>query len=828
MQEAKQRRVRSIESRLRGIVLAPIAAVAAIWLMTSGYLAHDAFTQYSVAESNQELLTPTAIALTAVMDERSATAAYLERPEESRETLEAARTEADEYMTDVLDRFDEGALNVPHDVHDQLHALEREFDKIGDVRDEVDRGDLSRSEILTYYNELSAVGADIFHEQAHVNSTQDAVGPGMSTTSIFRAVDTLARADARLARGFASGELSTADQAEFTRLMGSYRTTLGSLDEAMGPAPQRTLRDLLDGSDWATLTEFGDTIAERTVTTTIDPTTGERSEDLSLPVSEDEWRAAYTPVKETLTEVGEEQARWYTDIQQQHANQALALAVGGSLGIAALGAGVLVFATRSARALVGRLHRLRDEAQDLTERGLPEALEKGRETPEGSVRTEALRVSGEDDADEIGQVARSFNSAHRTAVNAAIQQTEMRQGINRVFLNIAHRSQTLVHRQLKLLDKMERDQEDPNQLDELFKLDHLATRSRRNAENLLILGGETPGRTWHRPMPLIDVLRGAISESGDYTRVQREHIARVSLKGPAVADVIHLVAELVDNATAFSPPSTQVRLSGEEVANGVAVEIEDRGIGMADAELRAANELLAEPPEFDVMRLNERTRLGLFVVSHLAHRHDIRVRLRGSPYGGIQAIILIPSELVVPDPTPASVTEGSTEGSGATDPADSRTLTAGADLIAGTPASANGHHPTGESPPDIVTGTYTASGLPKRDRFGSGTEPDPPIGETTSHPEPPSDDSGDPRPELPKRTPQANLAPQLYDTPPATPGGDSAEAAPVDDGSEGSPTETPQEERSDRLRRNMTAFQHGTQRGRREGRARTTETEKDS
>src|SRR5699024_2996949 len=142
--------------------------------------------------------------------------------------------------------------------------------------------------------------------------------------------------------------------------------------------------------------------------------------------------------------------------------------------------------------------------------------------------------------DEIGDVARAFNTAQRSAVEEAIQQTELRHGVNRVFLNIAHRNQTLVHRQLRLLDQMEREQEDPEQLAQLFKLDHLATRSRRNAENLLILGGEAPGRTWHRPMPLIDVLRGAISESGDYTRVKRERIARVHLNGPAVADVIHL------------------------------------------------------------------------------------------------------------------------------------------------------------------------------------------------------------------------------------------------------------------------------------------------
>ncbi|MBB4933814.1 signal transduction histidine kinase [Lipingzhangella halophila] len=825
MQEAKQRRVRSIESRVRRGVLVPIAALVAVWLAVSGYLAYGAFTQYSVANNNDELLTPTAIALTAVMDERSATAAYVERPGESREALEAARAEADERMAAVLDRFEGGLSSTPHEVHDQLHALDREFGKINDVRDEVDQGELSRSEILTYYNELSAVGADVFHEQAHANSTQEAVGPGMSATSTFRAIDILARADAQLARSFASGELSMADQAEFTRLAGSYRAILHSLHDGMGPEPERALGDLRASSDWSTLTDLEETIAERTVTSDIDPETGDREEDLSLPVSEDEWRTAYTPVKEALTELGGEQAEWYTQVQQQQANWAIVLAAGGSLGIAALGAGVFVFAIRSARLTVGRLHRLRDETQELTDRGLPETLEKVRANPGDSVCTEALRVSGGDENDEIGQVARSFNSAHHTAINAAVRQAEMRQGINRVFLNIAHRSQTLVHRQLKLLDKMERDQEDPNQLTELFKLDHLATRSRRNAENLLILGGETPGRTWHRPMPLIDVLRGAISESGDYTRVQREQIAQVSLTGPAVADVIHLVAELVDNATTFSPPHTQVRLSSEQVANGVAIEIEDRGLGMQDTEFETANELLAEPPEFDVMRLNERTRLGLFVVSRLAYRHAIQVNLRSSPYGGTQAIVLLPPDIVVTDAPSRSHSSNATEVSEVSEAGDPLALPDGTTPEPDVLANANGQSAGRHSTQNSAGGEYTASGLPKRER--SGTAPHAssngaasehvPSPSPAPEPVPETETPSVARPALPKRTPQTNLAPQLYDTPP---------------GPSDTPTETPSEvtdrERSDRLRRDMTAFQHGTQRGRLDARHRTTDTEKDS
>ncbi len=825
MQEAQRRRGRSIESRFRRVILVPIAAVTAVWLVVSGYLAYGAVMQYAAVKDNDDLLTPAAIALTAVMDERSETAAYLENPEETEDGLQDARAESDERMEHVLNKFEDGLSYSPERVQDRIHALEQAFSEIDDVRDTVDAGNASRSDVLDFYNGLSRAGVDLFDEQSRANPSKEVVGPGLSASYAFRAVDTLARADAQLARAFATNELSAADQAEFTRLIGSYHETIDSLNGFIGPEQQRGLDDLRGGSDWDSLTQFEEDITTRTINTTTDPATGDSEEDLSLPVNEDEWRAVYTPVKETLTDLGADQAMWAATIQEDQATSAIALAVGGSAGIAVLGIAVFVYTTRSGRITVTRLRRLRDETHDLTERGLPEILEEASESGRTPLDIEALRVSGEDVDDEIGQVARSFNASHNTAVNAAIQQTEMRQGINRVFLNIAHRSQTLVHRQLKLLDKMERDQEDPNRLTELFKLDHLATRSRRNAENLLILGGETPGRTFQRPMPLIDVLRGAISESGDYTRVQRGNMARVSLSGPAVADVIHLVAELVDNATSFSPPHTQVKLSSEQVGKGVALEIEDRGLGMDEAGFEAANTLLAEPPEFDVMRLDERTRLGLFVISHLAHRHNISVQLRGSPYGGIQAIVLLPSGIVVNDapPFPDTGLADATEvtevppapapvDSGHDAPDTSRALTDGSASASTTSTVSNAASTDQPSP---ATGEFTASGLPKRPRY----EPEQPATSngSTANVVPETEESAGPRPALPKRTPQANMAPQLYDTPIDRP-----------DQSAGTGTQVSDDDRSDRLRRNMAAFQQGTRRGRLERRDHTIDTEKDS
>ena len=195
-----------------------------------------------------------------------------------------------------------------------------------------------------------------------------------------------------------------------------------------------------------------------------------------------------------------------------------------------------------------------------------------------------------------------------------------------------------------MLDAMERATNEPAALGDLFRLDHLTTRMRRHAESLIILSGATPGRGWRDPVPVIDVLRAAIAEVEDYVRVDVASDSPDAVVGSAVNDVIHLVAELVENATTFSPPTTRVEIRADTVGNGFAVEIEDRGLGLPAGELAEINQRLASPPEFDLANSDQ---LGLFVVGQLAGRHGIRVSLRDSPYGGTTAIVLMPPSLIV-------------------------------------------------------------------------------------------------------------------------------------------------------------------------------------
>ncbi len=249
--------------------------------------------------------------------------------------------------------------------------------------------------------------------------------------------------------------------------------------------------------------------------------------------------------------------------------------------------------------------------------------------------------------DEIGQVARAFTHAQAVAVNAAVTEARTRQGVRAIFLNIAHRSQVIVHRQLEILDEVESKQDDPVLLDVLFRLDHLATRERRNAENLISLAGGQAGRRWRNPVQVIEVVRSAVGETSDYARVKVARLPNVMVVGSAVADIVHLLAELVDNATQFSPPQSEVAVRGNVVGKGMAIEIVDQGIGIAESELDRLNNILRNPPDFGIEILSDDFRLGTFVVAQLAARNGISVRLTESEYGGVRAIVLVPNSLIV-------------------------------------------------------------------------------------------------------------------------------------------------------------------------------------
>ncbi|MGW1067734.1 nitrate- and nitrite sensing domain-containing protein [Streptomyces aureus] len=413
-------------------------------------------------------------------------------------------------------------------------------------------------------------------------------------------------------------------------------------------------------------------------------------------------------------------------------------AVVGVLGLAAVGLS-LWFAVRGARRISRRLESLRDAADLLTNRQLPQVMERLSAGEEVDAAAEAPPLADvEAVADEIGQVGRSFNTARLAAVEAAVKQAGLRRGLFAVLLNIARRNQALVHRQLKLVDTLERRTDDPDVLDDLFRIDHLTTRMRRHAESLIILSGSAPGRRWRRPVPVAEVVSSAVSEIEQYTRVVVPPMPEVGVAADAVADVVHLIAELVENATVFSPPRTQVTLRTGRAVSGFVLEIDDRGLGLEPDQLDEAHRTLTTPEDFDPTRHD---RLGLYVVGRLAARHGIKVTLCRSPYGGTTAVVLLPESVLAPvetvhpvaDPAPA--------------PLPSRTGTA------------------------VLPAQRTASG----ERKALSAPADAPAEASTAVPE--SDPAPEP-PVLPTRVRQRALAPELRDPAPAAGGTPEREITP--------------------------------------------------
>jgi signal transduction histidine kinase len=442
-----------------------------------------------------------------------------------------------------------------------------------------------------------------------------------------------------------------------------------------------------------------------------------------------------------------------------------------------VGAGLLIvlicvilmgrFTARLSRDIAG----LAAVARRTADEQLPQLLERLRsgDTVATASGTGAAQSRPRPENAEIAQALAAVASLEQTALGAAAGEAGLRDGLRQVFVSLARRNQSLLQRQLRLIDALEQKASDSAALADLFALDHLTTRMRRHAESLAILSGAAPGRSWTAPVPVIDVIRAAMAEVEDYRRVTVLTTSEDAVSAPAVADMIHLLAELIENATMFSPSGTRVEVRADRVANGFAVEIDDRGLGIEPAQLAEINQQLAQPPDFDLANAD---RLGLFVGAKLAARHGVRVSLRQSPYGGTTAIVLMPNSIVVLVSAAAALDTGSLpaarRGSGRPAALD---LGAGATLaLTGRPAGPA--QPPGLTPPAGVAetartpqpGNSRPPGAmpPASTPAASNGAPGGGAGPGNALP-PGGNGAAPPRRGLPHRTRQASLSPHLRD-----------------------------------------------------------------
>ncbi|MGH3612908.1 MAG: nitrate- and nitrite sensing domain-containing protein [Pseudonocardia sp.] len=374
--------------------------------------------------------------------------------------------------------------------------------------------------------------------------------------------------------------------------------------------------------------------------------------DLPIEVTTQAWNDRSAAVLEQI-DIAEngarDELRAISETQQDEASNLAGVSTVFLLLALLLGAGIVFLV---ARALISSLRTLRTSALDVAEKRLPEAVRSMREGVMPDTEVEPVPVTTRE---EIGQVARAFDAVHSQAVRLAAEQAALQSNVSSMFANLSRRSQALAERQLKLIEQLESNEQDPDQLSNLFQLDSLATRMRRNSENLLVLSGTDLSKRNTQPVPVVDVLRAAVSEVERYQRVVVQSPPEAMIAGRATSDIVHLLAELLDNATNFSAPDTHVVLGSQRTPDGsVLIEIVDRGVGMGAQEMTDANDRLARPTAMDV---STSRRMGLFVVGRLAARHGLNVQLGGgATTTGTTATVTVPTYLISPVDLPSGST----------------------------------------------------------------------------------------------------------------------------------------------------------------------------
>jgi signal transduction histidine kinase len=633
----RRRRALSIRTRVLTLALVPSIIFLIAGVVGAGYLIFDAAKTKNYYELASTAQTESLPLITSLQAERRLTLRTLASQGTFQSELFKQRKTSDALAGKAREAL--GGLSdvAPADVNRAIGQFAGLMGELPELRARVDGTQVGVAEAFKLYNDiidqfiLGAKGLTQFAPDAEIAYLQGVVAP------LLGSADLMQRSDALAAAQLVSGGLTDANFSVYQGQVGSYHLQLDQTIPLAIPDVQAQYRTLTGSPAWLRLMSVEQVLQRG---------------DVNIPISEDLWRGASSDVSKALMVMLQTQSRYTNALALDRVNTTLTESIIGGVGVLLLVGTVFFFALRLSRRLIERLVRLRTETLDLAENRLPVLVERVRMGADVQVDQEVgLRDYG---GDEIGEVATAFNKAQEAALAAAVQEAKTREGTNKVFLNIAHRSQVIVHRQLKTLDEAERKQEDPEQLEMLFQLDHLTTRQRRNAENLIILGGGQPGRKWRNPVGLAEVVRGAAAETEDFARVKTAKVPPRKVIGPVVGDLVHLLAELIDNATTFSPPGSRVEIRGNVVGRGVVLEIEDQGLGIEADRVDELNNMLANPPDFGIMALSTEPRLGLFVVARLAARHGIGVTLRDSAYGGTRAIVLVRNELLGPDGDEAS------------------------------------------------------------------------------------------------------------------------------------------------------------------------------
>ncbi|GAA3144165.1 nitrate- and nitrite sensing domain-containing protein [Nonomuraea roseoviolacea] len=519
-----------------------------------------------------------------------------------------------------------------------IARTDRALGQLEQQRRAVDAGWSSAQNAYDYFN--SVIEADLALLTVLSRTDHGEVSSGAQTlVDLFWVVDMIGREDAVLARGWKAGRLTRDEYALVTDAAGTRNHLMRSRVVPTLTGNESRYRTLTTGKPWKAMTA----LEERLVTSG----GGVDDNQVKLRPVGSTWRSSVDAISPQLLDLLALRLENVAKIGYSHAKQLFVIFISiTSVGVLAL-ALVIITSWRLTAVLRRRILQLRQEALELQER-LPDVVTRLERGEDVDVEAEVHMV--DPTPDELGELGQALNMASRSAVATAVRQAEQHRGFQRMLQRIARRTQILIGLQLKKLDELERRYEDPEVLEGLFDLDHLTARLRRYEENLVILGGGQPQRRWRKPVRLLDVLRAAQGEVQDYRRITIDVEGEPWVAERAVGALVHVLAELMENATAFSRPPTPVEVRAAMVSRGIAVEIEDRGLGMEPEQYAAFNALMRTPPQLDVMAQADDVRLGLYVVARLSAGLGLQVELRQSAFGGTRVIVLLPDSLVVDRP----------------------------------------------------------------------------------------------------------------------------------------------------------------------------------
>ncbi|WP_431964014.1 sensor histidine kinase [Actinacidiphila sp. bgisy160] len=621
----------TIRRKIVALLLIPLVSLTAIWAFAATLTGRQVWGLFGIEQTVNALGYPVEDSIQALQQERRSAMLYLADPRRSdaRGTLLARERETDKVIARLRGNAASGANRerLAPDALRRLDLVVRGFGGLETLRGKVGKGAISRNDAFGAYSGLFDP-AYAFLDSLNPLNNVAIDKQGRALIQVTRAREAISQEDALMVAAIAAGRMSAPEMRSFTFAVAEQR------------AYYADNLHLLTDDERAIYDAYWAGPSGRALRAAEDAVISAGASGAPRAADRVSWQTTATTALTDLDRMGVEAGDLHKKRAEPIGMRLVAVAaVAGGLGLVAVAASVIV-SIRIGRSLIRDLSRLRKEAQEVSGTRLPRVMRRLAAGEEVDVETEAPRLDYPDD--EVGQVGKAVNTLQRAAVEAAVRQAEMRRGVSEVFVNLARRSQVLLHRQLTLLDTMERRTEDPQELADLFRLDHMTTRMRRHAEGLVILSGAVPSRQWRKPVQLMDVVRAAVAEVEDYERVDVRRLPRLAVAGHAVADLTHLIAELIENATVFSPPHTSVQVHGESVANGFVLEIDDRGLGLTPDAMLEANLRLTETPEFE---LSDTDRLGLFVVSRLAQRQGVRVSLRQSPYGGTTAVVLVPASL---------------------------------------------------------------------------------------------------------------------------------------------------------------------------------------